>query len=76
MENKELLPCPFCGGEASIFQGVSFEYERYNKGQYVYARCVCCGARTTSFFTYAYGTKARAMAILAWNRRRVNDGTK
>ena len=73
---SELKPCPFCGGEASMSQGVSIELEKYNKGQYEYASCVKCGAKTTKFFTYAYGNSARAMAILAWNRRVDDDNTR
>ena len=69
---NELKPCPFCGGKASMSQGVSVELEKYNKGQYEYASCEECGARTTRFFAWAYGSKTRDMAILAWNRR-AND---
>lgn len=68
-ELNELLPCPFCGGKASMSQGASVALEEFDKGQYEYASCEKCGARTTNFFTWAYGTKTRSMAILAWNRR-------
>ena len=73
MEHNELKPCPFCGGKASVSQGCSLFNEPLGRGQYEFVSCNNCGGRTTRFFHYDYGTKSRAMAIFAWNRR-ASDG--
>ena len=41
MKNKELLPCPFCGGEAALAYGV---YDRW-------IFCKKCGASTKQYET-------------------------
>lgn len=77
MTNKQayagLLPCPFCGGEASAEGTV-----RYSKcpdvwwadGSEVleafYVHCVRCGAKRTGI---AGGQQTKAEAIEAWNTR-------
>ena len=51
MSNKELLPCPFCGGETKID----------NRGQYGYGIvCISCGAKSPDFQT-------ETNAIKSWN---------
>lgn len=64
MENEEMLPCPFCGGEAEIFQW-------YIKGtanrMHYNVRCRDCGC-VRKHKEY----KTRRKAIMAWNRRRKN----
>lgn len=56
--NKELKPCPFCGGEA-------FEY--YSGSQFEFCEVVCkeCGCRSKG--------KTEAEAIEAWNTRKPID---
>lgn len=56
--NKELKPCPFCGGEA-------FEY--YSGSQFEFCEVVCkeCGCRSKR--------KTEAEAIKAWNTRKPID---
>lgn len=55
MKNKELLPCPFCGGEAFAVTGIVDEGIRQ-------IMCRKCYAKTT-----VYRTKKEA--ITAWNTR-------
>lgn len=49
----DLLPCPFCGGEAEFRDGSSTK---------PYIRCKSCGCRTWG--SYAYDN-----LVAAWNRR-------
>lgn len=56
MNNEELKPCPFCGGEAEIVEDSLFGEDYYA------GRCRSCAA--TSIFEF---TKEEAVA--AWNRR-------
>lgn len=57
MNNKELLPCPFCGGEAKLWRTEdSFD----SNGWYTEVICQHCNARTT-------GNEDEA--INAWNTR-------
>lgn len=55
MKNKELLPCPFCGGEAEVAH-------LSNMPNVIYVWCKCCGASTKG---YAYSKTA----IRKWNTR-------
>lgn len=61
MNETELKPCPFCGGEArltvyfGLLDGAPFEVS-----------CQECGARITDF--------EREEAVAAWNRRVLNLG--
>lgn len=56
MSGERLLPCPFCGGEADI-------WEEYRNTWNVY--CTRCGAETG----YPAGSFPEAEAVAAWNRR-------
>lgn len=57
MSNKELLPCPFCGGKAKLW---TTENSFDSNGWYSEVTCQHCNARTT-------GNEDEA--IEAWNRR-------
>ena len=60
---SELLPCPFCGGKASIVKGrESFAHRAVFK-----AFCLDCQSRTVS-------VDSRAAAASLWNRRRAPEG--
>jgi Lar family restriction alleviation protein len=54
--NEELLPCPFCGGEARIIDLEDPEYKYYQ------IRCSKCMCKTATHL----GMEA---TIAAWNRR-------
>lgn len=59
---SELLPCPFCGGEADEYEG------DYGNGIY----CMMCGAMVGEPIHLEYRTTKRvsiAEAIAAWNTR-------
>lgn len=56
--NKELKPCPFCGGETKLISDLS---EMLN-----YVLCMDCYCRTQVFTT-------KARAIKAWNTRKPID---
>jgi Lar family restriction alleviation protein len=68
--NKELKPCPFCGGQA-IYYHQSSKYTDYD-GDYVY--CHKCGCRTKLFVCFNGTGKTHndtmKEAADAWNRRR------
>ena len=65
MENKiELLPCPFCGGEAIRLVDFDDEYERVYLES---VHCRSCHARV------AWQETVEAAAE-AWNRRVTDDG--
>ena len=57
MSNKELLPCPFCGGKAKLW---TTENSFDSNGWYSEVSCQHCNARTT-------GNEDKA--INAWNKR-------
>lgn len=64
---NELKPCPFCGGEATVFAS--------SEGG-VFVVCMKCQVRThTLVDTLAYNkpTNAVKKVIEAWNRRVDND---
>lgn len=64
-----LLPCPFCGGEAATYRGVDEDQERCG--------FVCCKRCTASTYGYTLHwhdpssdmDKSIAEAITAWNTR-------
>jgi Lar family restriction alleviation protein len=65
----ELLPCPFCGGEAELRYHPSSMRDPSCRAWE--AGCPFCGARVGSTI-YAIG-KTRDDAIAAWNRRAYHD---
>lgn len=65
---EELKPCPFCGGNASVWGAFSVGP---GKKLEKYVRCDECGARSDMFFVYI-GSNPDAVvkkAVKAWNRR-------
>lgn len=54
MNEMELLPCPFCGGPASVFAALWFGW---------YAQCRCCGAKQGRW------QNEEIEAAQIWNRR-------
>ena len=61
MREKELKPCPFCGGKSELW-----ESKASNGYLYGYAiRCVMCKSRTKIYKEIEYATDA-------WNRRADN----
>ena len=57
-EARDLLPCPFCGGEAAAY----VEHSKFPPGYYYGVECDKCDARTGEF-------DHKEEAIAAWNRR-------
>ena len=53
MSNKELKPCPFCGGEAKIYEASEEDFR---------VGCIRCHTWSDYYFT-------EDEAIKAWNRR-------
>lgn len=62
----DLLPCPFCGGEA--YAMIESDFERRNPWT-AYCRCEKCYAQSTAC-GYSDYDKCLKDAIEAWNRRR------
>ena len=68
MENKELLPCPFCGGKAELATINNLGHDIIG----VVVRCKNCRSEGSGF---AYGdmsteeNKQTEKAITAWNTR-------
>ena len=65
---SKLLPCPFCGGEASMESG------RYQLDDVMYSfahvECLSCGACGSGFTEEEKPVKSlEALAADAWNRR-------
>lgn len=69
MKKDKLLPCPFCGGEASmgtVTYDKKSEVARLNKQQTFYGvNCIECGANTLGVI----GSKTEEEAVNRWNRR-------
>ncbi|MBR1533378.1 MAG: Lar family restriction alleviation protein [Ruminococcus sp.] len=68
-ENKELKPCPFCGGDAS-------KWRKYGKYGYLsLIRCEICDACSKAFRYYGdeedinWSDGGFKKAVAAWNRR-------
>lgn len=69
MDERELLPCPFCGGRAVLRRG-----NRDKHGYYVV--CHSCGG-STAFYSDRFTSREdnKKHAIEAWNRRVDNEST-
>lgn len=63
LKNK-LLPCPFCGGEATIDEEVAYSVD----SSYLYVGCKTCPARIPFDFS-----DFPEQIVEQWNRR--DDGT-
>lgn len=62
VDGEELLPCPFCGGIAIIFQtGNDKDGQLYN------VQCMVCDMGGHGYFT------SRKNALRVWNRREQNS---
>lgn len=66
MENRELKPCPFCGGEAVL------EPYESRKGYEAYVQCN--SGCIVHMMTITYDTEEEAIEAVtkAWNRRAEN----
>lgn len=63
MTEKDIKPCPFCGGKAGVV----------SDGYFCVVMCDKCGAETRTFVANAdYAVKEKA--IEAWNRRADTNG--
>jgi len=69
---SELLPCPFCGGEASPTGSITYSEHhdaRWLDGTRVrkayFANCISCGVDNKGLI----GHQTQDAAIAAWNRR-------
>ena len=60
--NDKLLPCPFCGGEATLRKSAFFTCKTF-------AKCKKCGARTLEYSS-ASMEDAEMNAIHSWNTRK------
>lgn len=72
MSNVELLPCPFCGGEASKeSKGLGDAYAYASEVSYTCKSCGCSRAATgdTSKGGYADNSTVEKRALKAWNTR-------
>lgn len=74
---KELLPCPFCGGEARTKVAMDGR-----TGICIWSQCIVCGTRTATYsidITYNEDPalseikSAKEKAIEEWNRRTTNE---
>ena len=74
MENRELKPCPFCGGEAKVkvcdgagnfYMDIGTEVFMGRKLTHCLIRCEKCGVKTKAYLT-------RRGVYNAWNRRAEN----
>ena len=66
--DKDLLPCPFCGGTASTWMGI-------DKDHHICLWGVVCDNGDCSL-RQEYGYKTKEEAIEAWNRRTGDDGIR
>lgn len=59
--------CPFCDGEAEIWQKMS----RNGEYMHIFIRCAACGARGKQIISLevASDIEAQEAAVEAWNRR-------
>ncbi len=63
--SEKLKPCPFCGGDASIYEVTS---EEENFSGYMVS-CDDCGCGTTAF-------DVQDMAVQSWNKRIAHEREK
>ena len=68
--NKELKPCPFCGGAAELEE----KYAIMGQKVQAYVRCKACGT-TSGYFSENIAYCANEKAIEAWNRRYEDGNT-
>ena len=71
-DNAELLPCPFCGGEATASGHITYAKAHeawFRDGSQVleayYVNCLTCGADNKALL----GHQTRKQSIAAWNTR-------
>ena len=70
--NKELNPCPFCGGEAEVRETVEcFGHGDYDKSVFVF--CCDCGATSKKYYERICRGRTKERAIEAWNTRKPID---
>jgi Lar family restriction alleviation protein len=69
MENNELKPCPFCGGEAYTYTAINIE--KGIRRRYWLVHCKKCGL---NYPTGSHKCFEELKAIECWNRR-ADDGT-
>ena len=60
----EIKKCPFCGGDAAVYDETHWISGRSNGGYQKYIMCKRCNCRTSSFFW-----DDRKEMIETWNRR-------
>lgn len=66
MNNTELKPCPFCGGEGQLeYEEVNGFYQKY----YSWVHVVCKNCYATIGRTYDDKDRSKMYAIKLWNRR-------
>lgn len=64
-DTRELLPCPFCGGEAK-----ASIWEMHNEDRYGGVECIICPAEVAYRIAWMdAGDDELAEAITSWNRR-------
>lgn len=73
MSKINLLPCPFCGGEAKIKHGYPGQQQKGMRQSVV--QCKRCGCRTVTYRQLAYQSwkEVDEQAAEVWNRRTDND---
>lgn len=64
---KDLLPCPFCGGEARLVTGTRRDGEYVENCAFV--RCERCGAKTYEFHECMTAEEVQGYATDVWNGR-------
>jgi hypothetical protein len=72
--NTELLPCPFCGGDAEhgtieYSARAAVDIGNGTQRRYHFCNCTACGVSNAGITGHA----SRGDAIAAWNRRAVME---